>query len=217
MVTEKEKHAHTKIRIAVSGAAETNHCGENTLDLADEIGREIVRQDAIVVTGATTGFPFWAAKGAKEEGGVSVGLSPAASEREHVEFYKLPLDYMDLIIYTGFGFSGRDILMTRSADAVILGCGRIGTIHEFTVAFEDHKPIGILEGSGETSDVIKHILDASHRSDDNKDIVFDSDPKRLVARVIERVKKNKIEYFKIYNNGDGFNKMCEGGTCQVAL
>ena len=38
--------------------------------------------------------------------------------------------------------------MTRTSDAIFLGCGRIGTIHEFTIAFEDNKPIGILEGSG---------------------------------------------------------------------
>ena len=70
---------------------------------------------------------------------MSIGVSPAASEREHSEVFKLPIDYMDLIIYTGFGYSGRDLLLTRTADAVICGCGRIGTIHEFTIAFEDEE------------------------------------------------------------------------------
>jgi hypothetical protein len=37
--------------------------------------------------------------GAKKAGGMSIGLSPASSEKEHAEGYKLPLDYMDLIIY----------------------------------------------------------------------------------------------------------------------
>ena len=58
------------------------------------------------------------------------------------------MEYLDIIIYTGAGYSGRDLLMTRTSDAIFLGCGRIGTIHEFTIAFEDNKPIGILEGSG---------------------------------------------------------------------
>ena len=80
------------------------------IDLAKELGREIASQGAVLVTGATTGFPFWAAMGAKEAGGISIGISPAANEREHVETYKLPLDYMDLIIYTGFGYPGRDLL-----------------------------------------------------------------------------------------------------------
>ena len=65
---------------------------------------------------------------------------------EHIETWRLPVDYMDLIIYTGFGFPGRDLLFVRSCDAILIGCGRIGTIHEFTIAFEDKKPIGVLQG-----------------------------------------------------------------------
>ena len=103
-----EKHGHEQIKICVSGAAETGHCGLGALDLAKELGREIVRQGAILVTGATTGFPMWSAMGAKEVGGMSLGFSPAATEKEHVEAYKLPLDYMDLIVYTGFGYPGRE-------------------------------------------------------------------------------------------------------------
>ena len=181
---ETEKHGHKKIKLCVSGAAETGHCGPDAMDKAKELGREIVRQ------GATTGFPMWSSMGAKEVGGISVGLSPAATEKEHIEVYRLPMDYMDLIIYTGFGFQMRDILLTRSSDAILLGCGRIGTIHEFTVAFEDRRPIGILEGSWDTAETFKTILERGHR--ENPYIIFDSDPKRLVTRVIEMVKKRKV-------------------------
>jgi uncharacterized protein (TIGR00725 family) len=189
------KHGHSQIKICVSGAAETGHCGAGALDLAKELGREIARQGAILVTGATTGFPFWAAMGTKEEGGVSIGISPAASEKEHVEVYKLPLDYMDLIIYTGFGYPGRDLLITRSADAVICGCGRIGTIHEFTVAFEDGKPIGIFEGSWEMGAELEEIIAKGHRV--NAKVVQGKDPKKLVADIIALVKKDKIAEYKI--------------------
>ena len=186
------KHGHNQIKICVSGAAETGHCGVDALDKAKELGKEIARQGAVLVTGATTGFPFWAAMGAKEEGGICVGISPAAGEREHVEVYKLPLDYMDLIIYTGFGYPGRDLLLTRSADAVICGCGRIGTIHEFTVAFEDKKPIGIFEGPWDMDEELKEIIAKGHR--ENPKIIIDSDPKKLVEGVIALVKKDKLEY-----------------------
>ena len=158
------KHGHSQIKICVSGAAETGHCGIDALDKAKELGREIARQGAVLVTGATTGFPMWSAMGAKEVGGVSIGFSPAATEREHIEAYKLPLDYMDLIIYTGFGYPGRDLLLTRSVDAVICGCGRVGTIHEFTVAFEDNKTIGIFEGSWSMDEQLKEILEKGHRT-----------------------------------------------------
>ena len=190
-----DKHGHSQIKICVSGAAETGHCGIDALDKSKELGREIARQGAVLVTGATTGFAFWAAMGAKEAGGISIGISPAASEREHVEVYKLPLDYMDLIIYTGFGYPGRDLLLTRSADAVICGCGRIGTIHEFTVAFEDKKPIGIFEGTWEMDDELKEIIEKGHRF--NEKIAASSDPKKLVEDIIALVKKDKIAEYKI--------------------
>ena len=191
----QEKHGHKNLKICISGAAETESCGPAALDLAKELGKEVVRHGAVLVTGATTGFPLWSAMGAKEEGGISIGLSPAATEREHIETYRLPVDYLDLIIYTGFGYQMRDILLTRSTDAVLLGCGRIGTIHEFTVAFEDNKPIGILEGPWTTDEVIKEIWEKSHRP--NKKIVFDSDPKRLLDKIIDLIKKDKEEEFKI--------------------
>jgi len=188
------KHGHHQIKICVSGAAETGHCGVDALDKAKELGREIASHGAVLVTGATTGFPLWVAMGVKEGGGISIGISPAASEREHVETYKLPLDYMDLIIYTGFGYSGRDLLLTRSADAVICGCGRIGTIHEFTIAFEDGKPIGIFEGPWEMGAELEEIVDKSHRP--NAKIVIGADPKKLVEDIIELVKKDKITEYK---------------------
>jgi len=192
-----------KVKICVSGAAETGHCGIDAHIQAKEVGREIVRQGAVITSGATTGFPLWAAMGAKEEGGFSVGFSPAASQREHVDVYKLPVDCMDVIVYTGFGFSGRNLLLTRSADAVIVGCGRIGTINEFTIAFEDRKPIGILEGSWATDEVIEHIIQAGHR--ENKKVVFDNDPKALVERIMTLVKKDKETAGLVYANHDGFS------------
>lgn len=197
------KHAHNRIKLCVSGAAETGHCGIGALEQAEELGREIARAGAVLVTGATTGFPLWAAMGAKEENGFSIGLSPASSEKEHVEAYRLPLDYLDVIVYTGFGYSGRNLLLTRSSDAVFVGCGRIGTINEFTVAYEDGKPVGVLEGGWKTDEVIKYIMNESHRVNNN--IIFDSDPKRLVERVIALVQKNK-EQEAAYHNGTGHPK-----------
>lgn len=183
-------HTHLQIKLCVSGAAETGHCGIDAYDKGIELGRQIAKHNAVCVTGATTGFPLWAAMGTKEVGGYSIGFSPANSEKEHIENYNLPVEYMDLIVYTGFGYPGRDLILTRSSDAVLFGCGRIGTIHEFTIAFEDQKPIGILEADWDTDEVIKSILESGHRPNDR--IIFDTDPKALVERVIELVNKDKI-------------------------
>jgi len=189
------KHGHRQIKICISGAAETGHCGVDALEKAKELGREIARQGAILVTGATTGFPLWVAMGLKEVGGISIGISPATSEKEHVEVYKLPLDYMDLIMYTGFGYAGRDILLTRTSDAVICGCGRIGTIHEFTIAFEDNKPIGIFEGPWEMGDQLQDILKKGHRP--NAKIVISDNPKKMIEDIIIMIKKDKLAEYKV--------------------
>jgi uncharacterized protein (TIGR00725 family) len=190
-----------QVKLCVSGAAETGHCGLDAFEKGKELGREIIRQGAILTTGATTGFPFWVAKGAKEEeGGISIGFSPASTEEEHLRFYKLPIDYIDVMVYTGFGYSGRNLILTRSADAVFIGCGRIGTINEFTVAYEDGKPIGVLEGDWDTDEVLKHIMKASNRINDK--IIFDADPKRLVEKVIKQVLIDKANQSRVYKNGD---------------
>ena len=90
--------ANNKFKLCVSGAAETGHCGFDAFEIAKELGREIIRQNGIIVTGATTGFPFWSAAGAKEEGGMSVGFSPASTHQEHTEVYRLPMDHLDMIV-----------------------------------------------------------------------------------------------------------------------
>ena len=136
-----------------------------------------------MVTGDTTGIPHFAAIGAKKAKGFTVGLSPAISFLEHVKKYRLPFTYTDFAMYTGFGYSGRNLLFIRSCDAMIFVSGRIGTLNEFTIAFEDHKPIGILTGSGGMSDEIDHILEISKRG--HSKIVFDEDPKRLVDKVLK--------------------------------
>ncbi|MEX2007972.1 MAG: hypothetical protein WD850_00495 [Candidatus Spechtbacterales bacterium] len=177
-------------KLCVSGAAETGHCAPDAVEKAEELGREIVRHNGIIVTGATTGTPFWAAKGAKEEGGISIGMSPAVSEIEHIKTYKLPTEYFDVIIYTGFDYSGRNLLLTRASDAVFFVCGRMGTLNEFTIAFEDRKPIGVLEGTGGTADEVRGLVGKLYRGSGK--IVYDTDPKRLVEKVLELVKKEKV-------------------------
>ena len=175
-----------RLTISVSGAAEIAHCGPSVIPLAKELGREIARQGAQIVTGATSGFPMYAAEGAKEAGGFSFGLSPAASKKEHTEVYRLPLKALDAVVYTGFGFPGRDLMLIRSSDAVVIGCGRIGTIHEFTVAWEANMPLGVLEGEWQTDDVIKNIMQNSNR--DNPNVIFEKDPKVMIEKLIAMVR-----------------------------
>lgn len=183
-------YAHTqslKYTICISGAAETGHCAPDANRKAEDLGRAIAEHGIILTTGATTGIAYWAAKGAKEAGGMVIGLSPASSKEEHMEKYGLPIDYHDLIVYTGFNYSGRNLFLTRTSDAIIVICGRIGTLNEFTIGFEDGKPIGVLEGTGGMADMTREIIDKSHRGPGT--VVFSSNPKELLEKVIALIEK----------------------------
>ena len=187
---ESPHEHHNKLKICISGAAETGHCAPDALEKTKALGRVIIESGAVLVTGATTGAPYWGAIGAKDAGGFVIGVSPASSELEHVKKYKLPLDYHDIMIYTGFGYAGRNLLLTRAADAVIITCGRMGTLNEFTIAFEDDKIIGVLTGTGGLADELEQIIEWAHRGKGH--VVFDPDPKTLVQKVIELVQKQKV-------------------------
>ena len=178
-----------KYKICVSGSADEKVC-PGAPELALAVGKEIVAHNGVVVTGATKGIPYYAAKGAKEAGGFSIGLSPAANEQAHIRKYKLPVDVFDVIIYTGFGYSGRNLLLTRSADAVITICGRMGTLNEFTIAFEDRKPQGVLLGSGGMADMIQNILRDAKRGLGN--VYYSEDPVDLVHGVLDAVDEEKV-------------------------
>jgi hypothetical protein len=180
-----------KYKICVSGSAVTGTCTPEAEEMTMELGREVVRQDGVLVTGATIGAPLWAAKGCKSENGFSIGISPAATELEHVKKYKLPTKEFDIIIYTGFGYSGRNLLLIRSADAVVTVCGRIGTLNEFTIAFEDHKPIGVLTGTGGIAEEIEEIVRECGRP--NPKIVYDDDPKILIQKLKKLIEEDKKE------------------------
>ncbi len=189
--TEKEKLRQAngrKYKIGVMGSA-----SGPTLDMVGnrerciELGREIARHDAIMINGACPGLPHYAAEGAFEEGGFVLGVSPAFSEHEHVEEYKSPNEYYDMIIFSALGFMERDIMNIRASDAVVFLGGGIGTINEFTVAFEEGKAIGVLTGTGGMSDhFIEMITSADRVTPPN--MICESDPHKLIERLIQVVK-----------------------------
>jgi uncharacterized protein (TIGR00725 family) len=178
-----------KYNIAISGAAVISHCCKGIVEISKKVGVEVARQKCVLVTGATTGVPYFAALGCKKAGGFNVGFSPATSEAAHLKTYKLPLEPFDVMIYTGADYVGRNVIMTKSVDGVIIICGRMGTLHEFVTAFEIQKPIAVLEGTGGTADKIKRIATGPYRG--VKKIVYDKDPKILVKKLIEMIKKEK--------------------------
>lgn len=157
--------------------------------IAFEIGKKIAERGHTLITGATVGLPDWAAQGAKSVGGKSIGISPAQSYKEHTQKYRLPTENYDFILYTGMHYVGRDSLLINSSDCVISIGGRMGTVHEFATAIEAHKPVGVVEHSGGTSDLFDELMIVAGMCkggicEDQHDVFFSDDLDKLLDKVI---------------------------------
>ena len=149
--------------------------------LAETLGSAIAKANCILVTGATTGLPDLVAQAFRQQGGFALGISPAENRAEHVTRYGLPEDGADVIVFTGFGYKGRNVINIRSSDMVLIFGGAIGTLNEFTIAYDEGKIIGVLEGSGGVADHIAKIIDYCGKATRGI-VLFDGDPERLVKR-----------------------------------
>ena len=181
-----------KPRIGVMGSA-SGYIMRNprSVEAAQEIGRQIAKQGCALINGACPGLPDEAAKGAKEAGGETFGVSPAISIISHLQKYKSPIEHYDGFLFTGLGLMQRDILNIRSCNGVIILPGGTGTLNEFTVAYDEGKPIGVLTGLPGVSNHIKDVLKYCHRKITNR-MVFSDDPEELVTKLLKIVKKSEV-------------------------
>jgi uncharacterized protein (TIGR00725 family) len=184
-------------QICVSGAAKGQSVTEGR-ELAWSAGAAIAKAGHTLMTGATIGLPNVSAEGYKDAGGkASLGISPAASKIEHVHKYRLPIKAYDSILYTGLHYVGRDTLLINSSDAVISIGGRLGTLHEFTIAMETNTPIGFLQGAGGISSQIMDILHAAGE-DHSENVVFSEDPEDLITQLTELLNRQHKGYIDLY-------------------
>lgn len=181
----------TKTVVGVMGASENDALSgsEKTrlTELAERLGAAVAKSECILITGATTGLPDLISRSARRHGGFALGVSPAKNRREHMEHYKMPGDAADVIIYTGFGLKGRNVINVRSCDVVVIFGGATGTLNEFTIAYDEGKIIGVLEGSGGCADHIREIIDFCKKPS-RAVVLFDAEPENLVARCLDALR-----------------------------
>jgi hypothetical protein len=185
---------NSAFKIGVMGSASDTLPDSVSAELdgkAQELGHAIAAiKDAIVLTGATTGLPYLVGKLARDAGAFHVGVSPAENKREHVEGYKYPTDNCDLIIYTGFGLKGRNVVLVRSCDIVLFISGSMGALNEFTIAHDEGKVIGCLLGTGGVADGARALLKVFQKKTDA--IIFqERDPKLLVEMCVNAIKERR--------------------------
>jgi uncharacterized protein (TIGR00725 family) len=177
-----------KMKIGVMGSAEDNSPTEPS-EKAVALGRSIAARDAILLTGATTGLVYTTGKTAHDAGALHVGISPAHDEHEHVERFGLPTDACDAIIYTGFGLKGRNVVLVRSCDVVLFIAGSIGSLNEFTIAYDEGKIVGCLTGTGGVADEIERLVRTFPKVTKAR-VLYDNDPARLLNACLKSSEGN---------------------------
>jgi len=167
-----------KIKIGVMGSA-AEAASPKIAEAAYALGEAIAARDLVLLTGATTGLVYLVGKTAHDAGVVHIGISPGENQYEHVETFGLPTDACDAIVYTGFGLKGRNVILVRSCDVVLFIAGSIGSLNEFTIAYDDGKVIGCLTGTGGVADEAQQIV-ARLQKQTKARFVSDEDPVRLI-------------------------------------
>ncbi|MGH9967506.1 MAG: hypothetical protein ACREBG_06690 [Pyrinomonadaceae bacterium] len=174
----------TKIGVMGSaGDAEKGVRGEYLRARAEALGQAIAMHDSILLTGATTGIVYLVGKAAHDAGLLHVGISPGSCEREHVERYQLPTDACDVLVYTGFGLKGRNVVLVCSCDIVIFIAGAMGSLNEFTIAHDEGKIIGCLTKTGGVADQADFLLQTFSKPTGAR-VIQDDDPEQLLAACV---------------------------------
>lgn len=185
-VSDPEKYQSNikaeRLTIGVMGSAGSNESKESGYK-ATILGEAIADNGLLLITGACPGLPYECAVGARSKKGFSVGISPALSLDEHIHKYESPSDAFDVIIYTGSGLMGREVVNIRSSDIVIIVGGRSGTLGEFSIAYDEGKLIGILEGSGGITAALPDIVKSIDK-DTGAKLIYEREPEILVKKLI---------------------------------
>ena len=170
-------------KVGVMGGA-TDIAVSEQMEKAHELGESIARSGCILITGACPGLPLAAACGAKHGGGLVVGISPASNLKEHIEKYRAPVAFHDVLIFTGSGLMGREVTNICSSDMVVIVGGRSGTLGELAIAYDEGKPIGVLTGMGGIGAIAKDIIAACGKST-GAQVIYESRPQRLIAELLK--------------------------------
>jgi hypothetical protein len=129
-MTSRKGDSQVKKIIAVIGGRKTEKA---LLSEAEAIGKLIAINGATLVCGGLGGVMQAASRGAKSEGGLTIGILPQNDSKGANQ-------YIDIPIATGLGI-GRNVIIARTADAVIAVGGAYGTLSEIAYALQMGKPV----------------------------------------------------------------------------
>lgn len=204
-------HIGTALTVGVMGGAGRD-IPEAYLAKAEELGEAVGEQNCVLVTGACPGLPFAAARGAKRKGATVVGISPGLSLCEHAYKYESPTAYHDILIFTGSGLMGREVVNIRSSDIVAFIGGSSGTLGELAIAYDEGKLIGVLTGTGGISDLVSGILSACQKQTGAR-VVYDDQPRRLVTELLKIYREEHYRRPSVFCNEDQVTETAPEAEC----
>lgn len=174
------------VQVLVIGS-DGDHCTETTYNAAREVGAQVAAKNAILVTGGLGGVMEASCRGAKEKGGMVVGIIP----HEDMSYANA---FCDIIIPTGIGFA-RNFITAYSADTCIVVGGGAGTYIEACVAYQKGKPIVALTGTGGTAD---KIADTFLDDRNTVKVMSAASPKEAVEKALDFGSNGKkgVKYFQ---------------------
>ena len=170
------------LKIGVMGGAGEGIPIEH-MRLAEQLGKAVADADCVLVTGGCPGLPLAAARGAKLEGGTVIGISPGLSLEEHAFKFESPTVHHDVLVFTGSGLMGREVVNIRSSDIVVIIGGSSGTLGELAIAYDEGKLIGALTGIGGISDMAESMLAACNKQTGAR-VLYDDNPDKLIERLL---------------------------------
>jgi uncharacterized protein (TIGR00725 family) len=187
MIREERMDEGRLFKIALLGSAGVDEQSPNGKK-AFLIGQLVAERQGILLTGGCTGLPHAAVLGAHSRDGMTVAVSPAMNRTEHRTRHGYPVDSR-IIMFTGMGTKGRNVVLVRSADACIFAGGGMGTLNEFTIAFDELAAgccIGILSHSDGLSDEFVKLAQGVTRPSAAA-LIEEQDPRLLMERVFQHL------------------------------
>ena len=157
--------ALVKKQIGVIGAGA---CGSEIKALAEMVGIEVAKRGGVLLCGGLGGVMEAAAYGAKQEGGITLGILPGALRNE-------ANPWIDIAVLSGIGHA-RNALIAQSSDALIAVNGEYGTLSEIALGLKMGKPVIVLESKWE--------IEGSHRAKSPEEAV------ELAFRLIQENEKS---------------------------
>ena len=186
----KDPLTGVQIRIGIMRSAD-GQAEPAVLELCRRLGRAVAENGCCLLTGACPGLPHAAVLGAKELGGHVVGISPAANLKEHVEVLHSPYEEYDVLVFTGLGLMGRELINIRSSDIVLVVGGRSGTLGEFAIAYEEGKLIGVLTGTGGITAALP-VLEASIGKSTGSEVIYGAEPEELIKELLRAIRIGEL-------------------------